>query len=29
MKVTYLTSASVIIEDHNVKILCDPWLVDG
>ena len=29
MKLTYLTSASVIIEDQNVKILCDPWLVDG
>ena len=29
MKLTYLTSASVIIEEQNVKILCDPWLVDG
>ena len=29
MKLTYLTSASVIIEDQNVKILCDPWFVDG
>ena len=28
MKVTYLNSASVLIEDKNVKILCDPWL-DG
>ena len=29
MKLTYLTSASVLIEDQNVKVLCDPWLVDG
>ena len=29
MKVRYLTSASVIIEHKNTKILCDPWLVDG
>jgi len=29
MKLTYLQSASVVIEDKNVKILCDPWLVDG
>ena len=29
MKLTYLTSASVIIEDQDVKILCDPWLLDG
>ena len=28
MRVTYLNSASVLIEDKNVKILCDPWL-DG
>ena len=28
MKITYLNSASVLIEDKNVKILCDPWL-DG
>ncbi|MGI0087886.1 MAG: MBL fold metallo-hydrolase [Nitrosotalea sp.] len=27
MKVTQLYSASVIIEDKDVKILCDPWLV--
>ena len=29
MKLTYLTSASILIEDQNVKVLCDPWLVDG
>ncbi len=29
MKVTFLTSAAVIIEDKDVKMLCDPWLVDG
>jgi len=29
MKVHYLTSAAIMIEDVNVKILCDPWLVDG
>ena len=29
MKLQYLTSASIILKDKNVKILCDPWLVDG
>lgn len=29
MKIHYLKSASVIIETNSVKILCDPWLVDG
>lgn len=29
MKIKYLKSASVIIESNSVKILCDPWLVDG
>jgi len=29
MKIKYLNSASVIIEDEDVKILCDPWLVSG
>lgn len=29
MKLTYLESASVIIEHDDIKILCDPWLVDG
>ena len=29
MKLTYLESASVIIEHNGIKILCDPWLVDG
>lgn len=29
MNITYLKSASVIIEDNDVKILSDPWLVDG
>ena len=29
MKLTFLTSASVIIEDNGVKILSDPWLIDG
>ncbi|MGI0102605.1 MAG: MBL fold metallo-hydrolase [Nitrosotalea sp.] len=27
MKVTQLYSASVIVEDKDAKILCDPWLV--
>lgn len=27
MKVTQLYSASVIIEDKNTSILCDPWLI--
>ncbi len=29
MKLQYLSSACVIIEDDGVKILCDPWLTDG
>ncbi len=29
MKIHYLQSASVIIEANSVKVLCDPWLVDG
>jgi UDP-MurNAc hydroxylase len=29
MKLTYLKSASVVIEHNGIKILCDPWLVDG
>ena len=28
MRITYLNSASVLIQDKDVKILCDPWL-DG
>jgi len=29
MKLTFLQSSSVILEDKNTKILTDPWLVDG
>ena len=29
MNLTFLTSASVLIEEQNVKVLCDPWFVDG
>ena len=29
MKITHLQSACVIIKHDDVKILCDPWLVDG
>lgn len=29
MKVTYLESAAILIEDGSDSILCDPWLVDG
>ncbi|MGG4499058.1 MBL fold metallo-hydrolase [Brevibacillus reuszeri] len=29
MKVTYIQSACVIVENRNVKVLCDPWLTDG
>ena len=29
MKITFHTSASVVIEDDGVKILTDPWFVDG
>jgi len=29
MKITYHNSACVVIEDQGVKILCDPWLING
>lgn len=29
MRVTYLESAAVLVEDDTTKVLCDPWLVDG
>jgi len=29
MKLTFHQSATVTIELENVKVLCDPWLVDG
>lgn len=29
MRLQYISSACVLIEDNGVKILCDPWLVDG
>lgn len=29
MKVRYLNSAAIVIEDGDDKVLCDPWLVDG
>jgi UDP-MurNAc hydroxylase len=29
MKLTYLNSACVIVEDKGVKVLCDPWMVNG
>jgi UDP-MurNAc hydroxylase len=29
MRVTYLTSAAILVESGAVDILCDPWLVDG
>lgn len=29
MKLQYISSACVILEDDGVKILCDPWIVDG
>ena len=29
MKITYHNSACVAIEDQDVKILCDPWLING
>ena len=29
MKIRYLKSACVSVETNNVKILMDPWLVDG
>jgi len=29
LKITFLHSASVLVEDNGVKILCDPWFIDG
>lgn len=29
MHVTYLSSAAILIENEDVSVLCDPWLVDG
>ena len=29
MKLTFFQSSAVMIETKGVKILCDPWLVDG
>ena len=29
MKLTFYQSSTVMLETKNVKILCDPWLVDG
>lgn len=29
MKITYLSSATVIIEANGVRVLTDPWLTDG
>lgn len=29
MKVTYLQSAAILIEDEERSVLCDPWLLDG
>ncbi|WP_290814834.1 MBL fold metallo-hydrolase [Halovivax sp.] len=29
MQVTYLSSAAVLIDDGETRLLCDPWLIDG
>lgn len=29
MKVTYLQSAAILVEDEDQSVLCDPWLLDG
>ncbi|QLK27799.1 MBL fold metallo-hydrolase [Natrinema zhouii] len=29
MRVTYLESAAILIEDGDDSVLCDPWLLDG
>jgi UDP-MurNAc hydroxylase len=29
MKVTYLSSAAILVETDDAALLCDPWLVDG
>jgi len=29
MNIKYINSATVIIENNGVKVLCDPWLLDG
>lgn len=29
MKVSYLSSAAILVETEDASLLCDPWLVDG
>ena len=29
MRVSYLASAAILIDDATTRVLCDPWLVDG
>lgn len=29
MRLTYISSACVVVEHCGVKVLCDPWLIDG
>ena len=29
MNVKYINSATVIIENNGIRVLCDPWLIDG
>lgn len=29
MHVKYINSATVVVESNGIKVLCDPWLVDG
>src|SRR5438046_478470 len=29
MKVTYISSACVVVEQAGKRVLCDPWLTDG
>lgn len=29
MKITYISSATVLVEHEGIRVLCDPWLTDG
>jgi UDP-MurNAc hydroxylase len=29
MQVTYLSSAAILVETDDAKLLCDPWLENG
>ena len=29
MRLSYLASSTVVVEDEGTEVLCDPWLLDG